>query len=113
MEYGSWLQDRAADLVAAREMSDYSWNASDTDFVEWLNALEAVGVLRYKGQPMNTARYQEWAARSLSIRVRNFYDRSAIIRNRKKERAVFTKRALATLEVWMKTKDDRGRRIRR
>ena len=86
-------------------IGDYSWGAADTDFVEWLFGLQAVGAIRYKGQPADISRVIKWGRWALGKEVVNTHDRFKIIRNRKKQRMTFTKRTEAALEVRMDEKD--------
>lgn len=90
--------ERLDDPAGLDELDDYSWDSSDTDFVEWMYGLQAVGAIRYKGELADISRLQKWAKLALRKEVVNIYDRFKVIRNRKKEKMAFTKRTGNALE---------------
>jgi hypothetical protein len=106
--YGVWLAEERERVMAPAGTgpgSDYSWDAADADFVEWLNGLFAVKAIRYKGQPADLNRLIKWGKWALGKEVANIYDRFKVIRNRKKERLAFTKRTAGALEKRMDQAD--------
>jgi hypothetical protein len=90
------------------DAEEYTWGAQDVDFVEWLNGMQAVGAVRYKGQPADLSRLEKWAAWALNKRVSNIYDRTMVIRGRKRERLKFTKRTEESLEKKWDAQDKRS-----
>jgi hypothetical protein len=48
--YGRWLAKEKDRLAGPGMSSDYTWSMADTDFVEWVFALQAVEAIRYKEQ---------------------------------------------------------------
>jgi len=100
-EYNVWLREEQASLsvgtVSAADLG-YSWGASDADLAEWLFGIQAVGAIRYQGQPADISRLQKWARLALGREVANIYDRARVLRNRKKERFAFSKKMVAALE---------------
>ena len=100
--YGRWLAEERERLAGPAVVTgDYSWGPADTDFVEWLFGLQAVGAIRYKGQLADISRLVKWARWALGKEVVNIHDRFKVLRNRKKERMVFTKKTEAALIVRM------------
>lgn len=100
--YGKWLSQERERLTGPKfAATDYTWGPADTDFVEWLFGLSAVGAIRYKGQPADISRLVKWARWALGKEVINIHDRFKVLRNRKKERMAFTKRTTAALEKRM------------
>lgn len=93
---------------AVEDAADYTWGAQDVDFVEWLNGLQAIAAVRYKKQPADLSRLEKWAAWALNKRVTNIYDRSNVIRGRKRERLKFTKRTEEALEKKYDAQDKRN-----
>jgi hypothetical protein len=106
--YAAWLgeeRERGLDLSGRGEGKDYTWGPADTDFVEWLYLLQGVGAVKYKGEVADMSRLQKWAKWALGKEVVNIYDRFKVLRNRKKERMAFTKRAVSALERTMDAKE--------
>ena len=99
--YGEWLRDELAALssgpVSAADQG-YAFGGSDADLAEWLFGLQAVGGILYNGQPADISRLQKWARLAVGREVANIYDRGRVLRNRKKERFVFTKKMASALE---------------
>jgi hypothetical protein len=97
---GEWLQEQREKLsgeMTLGERREYSWGASDADLAEWLFGIQAVGGIRYKGQPADVSRLQKWARMAVGREVANIYDRGRVLRTRKKERLAFTKKIAAAL----------------
>jgi hypothetical protein len=96
-----WLREERASvavgMVSAADQG-YSWGPSDADLAEWLFGLQAVGAVRYQGEPADISRLQKWAKLALGREVANIYDRGRVLRNRKKERLAFTKKTANALE---------------
>ena len=86
-------------------LSDYTWDPTDADYVEWLYFLHSVKAIKYKGEPADISRLQKWGKLSLNREVSNIYDRFKVIRNRKKDRMAFTKRGTNALERRMDEAD--------
>lgn len=103
-DYGIWLREERAGLtvgVAAGGDLEYSWGTTDADLAEWLFGLQAVGAIRYQGQPADMSRLQKWAKMALGREVANIYDRGRLLRNRKKEKLAFIKKiANALAKKW-------------
>jgi hypothetical protein len=99
--YGEWLREERALLsagaVSAADLG-YSWGASDADLAEWLFGIQAVGAVKYQGQPADISRLQRWANLALGKTVANIYDRARVLRNRKKEKLAFTNKIAAALQ---------------
>ena len=106
--YGVWLADERDRLAGPGPVGDYSWAAADTDFVEWIFGLQSVGAIRYKGQPADINHLVKWGRWALNQDVANIHDRFKVLRNRKKERMVFTKRMVAALEMRMDRAEGKG-----
>lgn len=99
--YSEWLREERALLsVGTASAMDlgYSWGASDADLAELLFGIQAVGAVKYQGQPADISRLQKWARLALGKTVANIYDRSRVLRNRKKEKLAFTKKIAAALQ---------------
>jgi len=100
-DYCEWLREERAELsvgtVSAADLG-YSWGATDADLAEWLFGIQAVGAIRYQGQPAEISRLQKWARLALGKEVANIYDRARVLRSRKKERLAFSKKMAAALE---------------
>jgi RteC protein len=97
--YSEWLSEEQARLSGASAADEgYSWDHTDADFAEWLFGLQAVGAIRYKGQPADISRLQKWGRLALGKEVANIYDRFKVLRSRKKERLAFTKKTANALE---------------
>lgn len=94
-------RERLLQPDAPEDAGDYTWGGSDTDFVECLNLLQAVGAIFYKGKRADLGHLQKWARWAINKYVANIYDRFNILRNRKRERMAFTKRATVALEKKM------------
>jgi hypothetical protein len=104
--YRTWLaEERKPQSDPAGLAGDYTWGPADIDFVEWLNGLQAIGAVKYKGEPADISRLQKWAKWALKKEVVNIYDRFKVLRNRKKERMAFTKRTVDALERKMDEKE--------
>jgi hypothetical protein len=104
--YGKWLEEKQRGLTQRGGLMDvegYSWAYTDADFVEWIFGLQAAGAIRYKGEPADISRLQKWSKQALGKEVVNIYDRFKVIRNRKKDRMPFSKRAMNALEKRMDT----------
>jgi hypothetical protein len=99
--YGGWLAEERDRLSGPGSVGDYTWAAADADFVEWLFGLQAVGAIRYKGQPVDINQLTKWGKWALNEEVANIHDRFKVLRNRKKERMVFTRRTAGALEMRM------------
>jgi hypothetical protein len=103
-DYGEWLKEERAGLSAGKVSAadlGYSWAGTDADLAEWLFGIQAVGVVRYQGQPADISRLQKWARLALGKQVANIYDRGRVLRNRKKERLAFiTKMANSLGKKW-------------
>jgi len=102
--YRAWLEEEKERVMAPagpEPGSDYSWAPTDADYVEWLNGLFAVKAIRYKGTQADLNRLIKWGRWALGKEISNIYDRFKVIRNRKKERLVFTKRTAGALEKRM------------
>lgn len=99
--YSEWLREERALLsagtVSAADLG-YSWAASDADLAELLFGIQAVGAVKYEGQPADISRLQKWARLALGKTVANIYDRSRVLRNRKKEKLAFTKKIAGALQ---------------
>jgi hypothetical protein len=97
--YSEWLREEQARLSGVSAADEgYSWDPTDADYAEWLFGLQAVGAIRYKGQPADISRLQKWGRLALGKEVANIYDRFKVLRNRKKERLAFTKKTGNALE---------------
>jgi RteC protein len=97
--YAAWLAGELEEVAGpANPMSDYSWGAADTDFVEWLYGILSVEAIHYKGRPADLTRLIKWGRWALGKVVVNTSDRFKVLRNRKKEKLVFTKRTEGALE---------------
>jgi hypothetical protein len=99
--YMAWLAEERERMIVPAGLgasSDYTWGPTDADFVEWLNGLQAVGAIKYRGETADISRLAKWAKMALGKEIANIYDRFKVIRNRKKERMPFTKRTESALE---------------
>lgn len=102
--YMSWLMEKRDELmtpVGIGPGTDYTWDPTDADYVEWLNGLFAVKAIRYKGEPADLSRLAKWGKWALGKEVANIYDRFKVIRSRKKDRMPFTKKTANALETRM------------
>jgi len=102
-------RERLLQPPAPAEAGDYTWGSNDTDFVEWLNGIQAVGAVLYKGEPADISRLQKWGVWAVNRQVVNIYDRFKVIRNRKRQRLAFTKKTEEALEKKMDTAEKRGK----
>lgn len=100
-EFGGWLKDERALLsvgtVPAADQG-YSFGGTDAELAEWLLGLQAIGGILYNGQPADISRIQKWARLAVGREALNIYDKGRVLRNRKKERLVFTKKIAAALQ---------------
>lgn len=97
--YAGWLAGALEDATGpANPATDYTWGAADTDFVEWLYGLLSVEAIHYQGRPADITRLIKWGRWALGKEVVNTSDRFKVLRNRKKEKLVFTRRTEAALE---------------
>ena len=103
--YKGWLGNERARIASAGELSDYSWDTTDADYVEWLYGLHAVAAIKYKGQPADISRLARWGQLVLGKSITSIYDRFKTLRNRKKERMPFVKRTADALERRMNEAD--------
>jgi hypothetical protein len=84
---------------------DYEWAATDADAVEWLYGIHASKAVRYKGQPADIAHLVRLFRLNFRKDIVNVYDRFKALRNRKKDRAPFTRKMLNALEKRMDEAD--------
>lgn len=99
--YSDWLREERALLSAGTASAadlGYSWGATDADLAELLFGLQAVEAVKYQGQPADISRLQKWARLAFGKTIANIYDRSRVLRNRKKEKLAFTKKIAAALQ---------------
>ena len=72
--YGVWLAEEKGRLEGPGSVGDYTWAAADTDFVEWIFGLQAVGAIRYKGQPADINHLVKWGRWALNQDVANIHE---------------------------------------
>lgn len=69
--------------------------------MESVFGLQAVRAIRYKGQQADINQLAKWGKWALNQEVANIHDRFKVLRNRKKERMVFTKQTAGALAMRM------------
>lgn len=93
---------------SAEGAEDYTFGGKDVQFVEWLNLQQASGAILFKGKPADLARVEKWAGFALNKRVSNIYDRTNVLRQRKRDRLRFSRWAMESLEKKFDAQDKRG-----
>lgn len=101
-DYRQLLDKKEAQAEPAGEgLSDFTWNCSEVDAVEFLYSFFAEKVISYRGSPADVVHMGRWFTLNFHKEIRNLYDRFKAARNRKKVRAPFMRRLLSGLERHM------------